>query len=132
MSDGVVDEVQMHGLQATGDGAVGGEPFGSVLWRNVDSFADMLNGNIVGAAGQSARSEKPFAGNILRPLGSFRKKLNAIVDNIVGIVGKGDITMKELIQIQYQLTQLAYMNDVSSKTADKLGQGAQTLFRNQG
>ena len=40
--------------------------------------------------------------------------------------------MRDLFQIQFQLVQLSYMGDVSAKTADKISQGTQTLFRNQG
>lgn len=68
----------------------------------------------------------------LEPLTEFRHGFDRIMGNISTIVSKGNMGMKELLQIQFQLVQLAYMNDISSKTADKLSQGVQTLFRNQG
>lgn len=69
---------------------------------------------------------------ILEPLTEFRHGFDRIMGNIGKIVAKGNMGMKDLLQIQFQLVQLAYMNDISSKTADKLSQGVQTLFRNQG
>ncbi|MDR0418424.1 MAG: EscI/YscI/HrpB family type III secretion system inner rod protein [Puniceicoccales bacterium] len=37
-----------------------------------------------------------------------------------------------LMELQWQVMQLSYINELSSKVADKTSQGAQTLFRNQG
>jgi hypothetical protein len=123
---------EVGGLSAVSGGA---QPFGSVLWGEVDNFVDVLNGSRVGAANKSnaaSETKEAIFQRILRPLGEFRSKFDAIVGDISDIVTAGSMGMKELIQIQFQLTQLSYMNDVTAKTADKISQGTQTLFRNQG
>lgn len=43
-----------------------------------------------------------------------------------------NMTSKALLELQYLVQQLAFVNEVASKTADKTSQGLQTLFRNQG
>jgi hypothetical protein len=43
----------------------------------------------------------------------------------------GPMNMKELFSLQYEMIQLSLHQDFTAKVADKLSQGAQTLFRNQ-
>lgn len=68
----------------------------------------------------------------LSPLTEFKNKFESILSDISRRVEKGNLTTADLFQIQFQLTQLSYVNDLSSKIADKGSQGVQTLFRNQG
>lgn len=77
-------------------------------------------------------SEADLYQQIIQPLSEFRRSFDRIIGNIGDIATRGNMSMADLFQIQFQLTQLAYMNDLSAKTADKLSQGVQTLFRNQG
>jgi hypothetical protein len=111
--------------------------FGTATTGDVNQFQEHLNSS--GAAKVKASSAEKSHGaqgtfyeKILNPLKEFRANFDKIIGNIGGIVGRGDLGMKDLMQIQFQLTQLSYMNDLSAKTADKLSQGIQTLFRNQG
>ncbi|MDR3317106.1 MAG: hypothetical protein LBS68_03525 [Puniceicoccales bacterium] len=112
--------------------------FGSAQIGDVNQFLSQLNGG--GGAGKTAGTQQASGDNmqanlydkILAPLGEFRSNFDQILNNIGGIVNKGQIGMADLFQIQFQLTQLSYMNDLTAKTADKISQGMQTLFRNQG
>jgi hypothetical protein len=69
---------------------------------------------------------------MLGPLQDFRVNFDKIVGNVGTMASRGDISMADLMQIQFQFTQLSYMNDLSAKVSDKISSGMQTLFRNQG
>ncbi|MDR0339981.1 MAG: hypothetical protein LBH53_00210 [Puniceicoccales bacterium] len=84
------------------------------------------------SAASSSDKSASIAKRMLNPLTEFRKNFDRAVNDISGIVARGGISMQDLIHIQFQMTQLSYMNDISAKAADKLSQGTQTLFRNQG
>ncbi|MDR2667661.1 MAG: hypothetical protein LBB38_01285 [Puniceicoccales bacterium] len=134
MANAAVQVPAIGGVSPAGGGE---QPFGSVLWGGVDKFVEALNGarvgtSAVGTSGSTEEIKESVFQKILRPLGEFRSNFDSIIGAISNIVSTGNIGMKELIQIQFQLTQLSYMNDVTAKTADKVSQGTQTLFRNQG
>jgi hypothetical protein len=108
-------------------------PFGSAQVGDVAAFL----GQISGTGGASKAAKTMEAGRqgvydmILGPLNEFRAGYDRILEDITELVGRGSISMQDLIHVQFQLTQIAYMNDLSSKTADKISQGVQTWFRNQ-
>jgi hypothetical protein len=78
------------------------------------------------------QSDTPAKG-IVNSIQSVRDKFMEIQHNIEGFVNKKeDFSGVDLMKMQYDVMQLAYLNELSSKTADKTSQGAQTLFRNQG
>jgi hypothetical protein len=116
-------------------GAVAGSdvPFGRVHVGDVGQFLAGFTGSAGGAKGAAkAEGTGSVYNKILAPLTEFRAGFDKILGNISDLVGKGNLSMADLIQVQFQLTQLSYMNDLSAKTADKVSQGVQTLFRNQG
>lgn len=69
---------------------------------------------------------------LLSPLSQYKDSFERILNDIGCRVSRGNLTTADLFMIQFQLTQLTYINDLSSKIADKGSQGIQTLFRNQG
>lgn len=69
---------------------------------------------------------------LLAPLSEYKNQFEAILHDIGRRVSSGNLTTSDLFLIQFKLTQLTYINDLSSKIADKGSQGIQTLFRNQG
>ncbi|MDR0428832.1 MAG: hypothetical protein LBG86_02215 [Puniceicoccales bacterium] len=115
-----------------------GSPFGTVNVGDINQFYAAIKGSegIIGDATQPVGSTKKkenvnILNKLIAPLSEFRQHFDAIADNIANIVSNGSMYISEMFQVQYQLTQMAYMNDLSSKSADKLSQAAQTLFRNQ-
>lgn len=50
----------------------------------------------------------------------------AIVDS------KGELTMEDMMKLQFEVMQLGIEQDITTKMADKTSSGVQTLFRNQG
>ncbi|MDR0678671.1 MAG: hypothetical protein LBF24_00225 [Puniceicoccales bacterium] len=134
MSNGIVSTVDS--LPPLGGAASGGTLFGTVQSGDIGR----LLGQLDSAGAAQGNSAAPSAGEaspsvfqkLWRPLGEFRKNFDHAVNDISGIVARGNISMQDLIHIQFQMTQLSYMNDITAKTADKLSQGTQTLFRNSG
>jgi hypothetical protein len=91
-----------------------------------DSKADKVSN------AQAANSTSATGGvydKMLSPLNEFRSNFDSIIANVGDIVSRGDISMGDLIQIQFQFTQLAYMNDLSAKVSDKLSTGFQTVIQ---
>ena len=62
---------------------------------------------------------------------NVRDKFEGIKSEIQAISDKKDFTQVDLLHLQMSIIQLSYIADLSSKTADKMSQAAQTLFRNQ-
>lgn len=62
---------------------------------------------------------------------NVRDKFEGIKNEIDAISNKKDFTQVDLMHLQMSIIQLSYIADLSSKTADKMSQAAQTLFRNQ-
>ncbi|MDR1437689.1 MAG: hypothetical protein LBI69_01355 [Puniceicoccales bacterium] len=119
---------------------VNGAQFGSINVGDVNHFLTAFNG-VEGLAADPMQSAEKSAktknseniyDKMIAPLAEFREKFEALVANIGQVVSKGDVSMSELFMVQYQLLQFSYMNDMSAKTADKVSQGIQTLYRNQG
>jgi hypothetical protein len=112
--------------------------FGTVHLGDMAQFQGVFNGRTAGAASVAGVASESTTQNVnmynkmLAPLYEFRQSFDKITRNISDLVGRGNISMSDLFSVQFQLMQLGYMNDLSAKTADKLSQGIQTLFRNQG
>lgn len=119
-----------------GGGAAGQtQPFGAVKLGDTSQFQAALNASPEAAESTDRSSQVQQASvynKMLGPLYEFRQSFDEITGNIADLVSRGNISMGDLFSVQFQLMQLGYMNDLSSKTADKLSQGFQTLFRNQG
>jgi hypothetical protein len=78
-------------------------------------------------------SPKTPGDGVLSTIQNLRNKFREIQHSVENLVkSKQDFTTADLMKMQYDVMQLAYLNELSSKTADKTSQGAQTLFRNQG
>jgi hypothetical protein len=109
-------------------------PFGAVSLGDVSQFTAALNSaEAPGSVDKSSEAQQASVYNkMLGPLYEFRQKFDEIIGGIANMVAHEEISMGNLFSIQFQLMQLGYMNDLSAKTADKLSQGVQTLFRNQG
>ncbi|MDR0590587.1 MAG: EscI/YscI/HrpB family type III secretion system inner rod protein [Puniceicoccales bacterium] len=68
--------------------------------------------------------------NSIQEVRDYIRKIENKVESLVS--RKQDFAAADLMELQYLVMQLTYINELSSKTADKTSQGAQTLFRNQG
>ncbi|MDR1456743.1 MAG: hypothetical protein LBI34_01650 [Puniceicoccales bacterium] len=124
-------------VAAMQDGGAAGQsqPFGAVRLGDVSQFQVALNASPEAAESVDKSSQTQRASiydRILQPLYEYRQGFSEITANISVLASNGNISMADLFSVQFQLVQLGYMNDLMSKTADKLSQGAQTLFRNQG
>jgi hypothetical protein len=87
---------------------------------------------VLGGAIHRIQSNTPPNG-ILNAIQGVRDQVDKIMNNIKTLVGKKeDLSAADLMEMQYDVMQLAFINEFASKTADKTSQGAQTLFRNQG
>ncbi|MDR2372311.1 MAG: hypothetical protein LBD60_04140 [Puniceicoccales bacterium] len=70
---------------------------------------------------------------VVSSIQSVRDKFMEIQHNVEAFASKKeDLSSGDLLKMQVDVMQLAYLNELSSKVADKTSQGAQTLFRNQG
>jgi hypothetical protein len=70
--------------------------------------------------------------NILQTVQGVRDQYLQIENNLKSITSKGnDLTSSDLMQLQFEVMQLSYMNELSSKAVDKTNNIAQTLMRNQ-
>lgn len=59
-------------------------------------------------------------------------RIDRINDLTLNPLGESDpMGMRDLFSLQFELIQLSLHQDFTTKVADKLSQGAQTLFRNQ-
>lgn len=90
-----------------------------------------------GSAASAAVSTEGASGlslfhRVLQPLNDFKKNFDETIGKVTKIIGKGNLSTYDLFTIQFEMTKLSFMNDLSSKCADKASQGVQTLFRNQG
>lgn len=95
-----------------------------VIQQDGQVFQDALNG--------ATEKVTPTDG-IVNSIQSVRDQFLKIQHNLESLAQKGqDFSSADLFQMQYDVMQLSYINEISSKTADKTSQGAQTLFRNQG
>jgi hypothetical protein len=124
-------------IAAAQDSGVAGQaqPFGAVRLGDVSQFQAALTNTLEmteSVDGASQVQQASIYHKMLSPLYEFRQGFSEITGNIAGLVEQGNISMANLFSVQFQLMQLGYMNDLSAKTADKLSQGVQTLFRNQG
>ncbi|MDR1590924.1 MAG: hypothetical protein LBR92_02930 [Puniceicoccales bacterium] len=73
------------------------------------------------------------SGKIVHAVQSVRDQFLTIQSRVEALCSKkADFSSADLLEMQYHVMQLAYLNELSSKVADKTSQGAQTLFRNQG
>ncbi|MDR2576585.1 MAG: hypothetical protein LBC42_00860 [Puniceicoccales bacterium] len=127
--------VAVEAVTAVGGTSTTASAFGTAQVGDIDQFMNAMNANVPRPArGQVADAEKEMSiyEKMLSPINEFKVNFDRIMGNIGIIVRRGQLNMADLIQVQFQLTQLAYMNDLAAKTADKISQGAQTLFRNQG
>lgn len=48
------------------------------------------------------------------------------------VQSKGNLTMEDMMKLQFEVMQLGIEQDITTKMADKTSNGVQTLFRNQG
>lgn len=55
----------------------------------------------------------------------------AEVNQILGDTGETEMSVKDAMQVQFDLMQLNLQQDITAKAADKTSQGVQTLFKNQ-
>ncbi|MDR2677568.1 MAG: hypothetical protein LBB26_03330 [Puniceicoccales bacterium] len=130
----------MAGEPVAAVAAVNGEgsqsqPFGAVKLGDISQFQAAMAAAPEAAEPVDKSSQAQQASlysKMLSPLYEFRQKFDEIAGGIGSLVNQGNISMADLFSVQFQLMQLGYMNDLSAKTADKLSQGVQTLFRNQG
>jgi hypothetical protein len=70
--------------------------------------------------------------DILQTVQGVRDQYMQIENNLKSLTSKGsDLSSADLMQLQFEVMQLSYMNELSSKAVDKTNNIAQTLMRNQ-
>lgn len=110
----------------------------AVLQDGVTQFNEVLLNNVtysdpMKTQGTAITSNVTPGEGIVQSIQSVRDKFLEIENNVRMLAQKGtDFSSADLFQMQYDVMQLTYLNELSSKTADKTSQGIQTLFRNQG
>jgi hypothetical protein len=108
-------------------------------------FQTMVNGNVIlsGIGGlrrgnrRRRRAELVYSNT---PARGLLDSIQSVRDQFMELqryieewhIHGANVSMNELMRVQFYVQQLAYLNELSSKVADKTSQGAQTLFRNQG
>ena len=98
-----------------------------------DAGVIQQDGNLFQEALNGAAEKVSPADGIVNSIQGVRDQFLKIQHNLEALAQKGqDFSSADLFQMQYDVMQLSYINEISSKTADKTSQGAQTLFRNQG
>ncbi|MDR1435044.1 MAG: EscI/YscI/HrpB family type III secretion system inner rod protein [Puniceicoccales bacterium] len=102
-------------------------------------FSDFGRGGVLKVGQKNKFAVPPLSpmqtpgGGVLNTIQSVRDQCLKIQHNVEALAAKKqDFSSADLVQMQYDVMQLSYINELSSKTADKTSQGAQTLFRNQG
>ena len=100
-------------------------------------FQDALQGNVVFSDPLSMQNAKNHGrvtpmDKVLNTVQTVQDKFAEIEAHVNDFISKGDIKTADLFMLQYDIMQLSYINELSSKTADKTSNGIQTLFRNQG
>jgi phage-related protein len=109
-----------------------GTEFSNLMQKQTKEVSKVKNATETAGASQSSQATGSVYQKMLAPLQDFRANFDKIVANVGDMVNRGNISMADLMQIQFQFTQLSYMNDLSAKVSDKVSSGVQTLFRNQG
>lgn len=125
--------------------AVGRTNIGSVEFWDAGVVPPFRDGQAFNAALQDANLQnarltmgvRPVASSptqgILDSIQSVRDVFKGITKKIDYLSSRGhDPTSKDLLEMQFLVLQLSYVNELSSKVSDKTSQGLQTLFRNQG
>jgi hypothetical protein len=82
-----------------------------------------------GAAG------KPSLGDsILNGIEKLKSNYDVRADRIEQtlINSNGEMSMEEMMKLQFEVMQMGIEQDITTKMADKTSSGVQTLFRNQG
>lgn len=64
-------------------------------------------------------------------ISKVKEQMQRVTTLIQDLQRKPDIGQGDLLRIQYEVTQMALVLDVSSKVGDKSSQALQSLFRNQ-
>lgn len=118
---------------------------GNVEYWDANVVPPFKDGQVFNAALQDANLQnarltmgvRPVASSptqgILDSIQSVRDVFRAITHRIDYLSSRGaDPTSKDLLEMQFLVLQLSYVNELSSKVSDKTSQGLQTLFRNQG
>ncbi|MDR0680044.1 MAG: hypothetical protein LBF42_03390 [Puniceicoccales bacterium] len=75
-------------------------------------------------------SEETLTQKVYNVVKGVREQFNDFNDYIQTFVN-GPLSTAKMFELQYKVTQLSVMMDVSSKVGDKGSQAFQTLFRNQ-
>ena len=100
-------------------------------------FQDALNGNVVftdrGDLLRAAGKDMTPKEAVMNSIQNVQDKFQEIETHLAQMTYKNqDFSSQDLLMIQYDLLQLNYICELSTKTADKSSNAAQTLFRNQG
>ncbi|UPA28771.1 MAG: hypothetical protein LW808_001755 [Verrucomicrobiota bacterium] len=124
---------------------VGRVNMGNVEFWDANVVPPFKDGQVFNAALQDANLQNAKLGMGINPVQS--SPTQGILDSIQSVrdVFKGitrrinylsangrDPSSKDLLEMQFLVLQLSYVNELSSKVSDKTSQGLQTLFRNQG
>lgn len=125
------------GLSNAGTGTVQGFNFGQASPAETLQFQSQMQDNVIFSdAGDFLRAQK----DELTPKQAVTNSIQRIQDqfaeiesHLTELTSKGqDLGTEDLLMMQYDLLQLNYVCEMSTKTADKTSNAAQTLFRNQG
>lgn len=85
--------------------------------------------------GETQAGGKPSLGDsilngIEKLKGNFDVRADRIEQTLVN--SGGDMSMEEMMKLQFEVMQMGIEQDITTKMADKTSSGVQTMFRNQG
>ncbi len=108
-----------------GPAAAGGAPDPEAVARFQAAMA---------AQGPTAAPEVPFAGAVSRTWTQAHENNQGIIHRIRALTelsGERALSAPELYELQYEVANLAFQQEVVAKVADKASQAVQTLIKNQ-
>jgi hypothetical protein len=85
--------------------------------------------------GEAQAAGKPSLGDsILNGIEKLKTNYDVRADRIEQtlINSNGEMSMEEMMKLQFEVMQMGIEQDITTKMADKTSSGVQTLFRNQG
>jgi hypothetical protein len=87
-----------------------------------------------GVQGAQAVGKPSLGDSILNGIEKLKTNYDVRADRIEQtlINSGGEMSMEEMMKLQFEVMQMGIEQDITTKMADKTSSGVQTLFRNQG
>ena len=101
---------------------------------DVNAFQAEL-ANIPSAANAASQDPKNVTDEVLTSLQRMSNKqadsVKGIIDAFEAIESPGSLNMADALNLQVKVHEFQLVNELIAKSADRVSQGAQTMFRNQ-